>query len=261
MNDIINYTISNFQGAQEIREHLAKLQMNGWHLFYRGHGSTNYKLLPSIARKRPFNGNILRSEIDCLNDFKSLVELEEWGNFRVQSYDIDMFYMSAGRHMGLDCRLLDWTAKLETAIFFASEGEINKENNGHLWIMCYHGTVDDSAAKLSPFDIDVFTLVKEATLLPDDFFVNCYNIPEGVLRRERQNGFFSIMPTDKLYTPLNEIKFDNVYLIPILILASAKKDIISNLPNDYADYLHISSCPEIQKSVTMINSKYFKHPI
>ncbi len=153
--------INCFQDALEIREELAPKQTSGWHFLYRGHASTKYELLSSAGRKQPIEGYRFDSERKCLSDFKDLVKDKNWQQFMIPNYNEDMFFMSIGRHLGLDCRLLDWTAKLETALYFAASDKDNQEKDGCLWVMCYPNSINDSAAKLAPFNVNEIKLIKE----------------------------------------------------------------------------------------------------
>ena len=92
---------------------------------YRGHESRDYNIESTIARivkKRNRDcsvQDVLVSErtgfdLFCRNIFK-----EEWLNNKLKESDDDLFKMSIGRHLGLPCRLIDVTASLEIAIWFA----------------------------------------------------------------------------------------------------------------------------------------------
>lgn len=48
---IMKSTISSYQDAIDIQEHLATCQMGGWHLLYRSHANENFELLPTIGRR------------------------------------------------------------------------------------------------------------------------------------------------------------------------------------------------------------------
>ena len=247
--------INCFQDALEIREELAPKQTSGWHFLYRGHASTKYELLSTAGRKQPIEGILLDSERKCLNDFKDLVKDENWHQFKIPNYNEDMFFMSIGRHLGLDCRLLDWTAKLETALYFAALDKDFKNEDGQLWVMCYPDSIDDRNAKIDPFRIDKLTLVKENHWSKDDIPAN--NQPLGIARRFSQNGFFTITPTDQLTTPLDKIDKGDVHFILFKIAASVKEDILNHLSR-YEEYLHLSTSSTIDEEIKIINSKYFK---
>lgn len=247
--------ISNYQDALDIRDKLASKQTNGWHFLYRGHASINFKLLSMVGRKKPFDSNILNSEQRCLNEFKDLVKVENWLQFKIISYNEDMYYMSIGRHLGLDCRLLDWSASLNTALYFASFDKEYSEKDGHLWVMCYPKSVNDSNAKLDPFRVDKFTLVKEDYWSIDDIPIN--NQPLGIARRFSQNGFFTITPTKQLTKPLDELDIGEVHLFSFIITQNAKEDIRNHL-YQYYDKLYLSTTCSIENDIKEINCKYFK---
>ena len=99
------------------------------HLFFRGHYSETWNLLPSIMRGG-YKENIVTLDfkqvspihfenIDICNDTnKMLVEMQ---------------------HYGIPTRLLDWTIAPLTALFFACHSEhpsdVEKNSNGEIWIL------------------------------------------------------------------------------------------------------------------------------
>ena len=247
--------IDSYKDAEDCRSNLASYQMKGWHLLYRGHASNSFELLSMVGRKNPIDGKLMENEKKCFNEYKEIVKDKEWENFKIQSYHKDMFYMGIGRHLGLDCRLLDWTASLDTALYFASSDEKYESENGHLWIMVYNGTIEDTNAKVNPLDIDDVALIKEDYLLPSNKSMD--NLPLGELRRFAQNGFFSIVPSDMLTTPLDKIQMDTIKLIRVELTSDAKKDILKQLPKTYSDFLYKENL-ELETEIKKINSKYFK---
>ena len=247
--------IENFKDSLALRSKLSLLQMKGYHLLYRGHASNSFELLSMVGRKIPVNGNLLDSEKRCFQDYKDHIADRSWMQYKVSSYNEDLFYMSIGRHLGLDCRLLDWTARLETALFFASadKGFVNK--NGHLWIMINKGKINNANANVNPFEIKNVALIKEAFLAPPNMTTE--NFPLGEQRRFAQNGFFTAVPTDLLTTPLDKISLNNMILKKVEITANAKKNILSALPKCYEGYLYkINSI--IETEIKRINSMYFE---
>lgn len=247
--------IENFDDAMALIGELSSLQMKGFHLLYRGHASNSFELLSMVGRKTPINGNLLDSEKRCFQDYKNYIADKNWIQHKVSSYNEDLFYMSIGRHLGLDCRLLDWTARLETALFFASVDKGVVHENGHLWIMIYKGIINDANAKSNPFEIKDVTLIKEDYLVPPNMSME--NFPLGEQRRSAQNGFFTIVPTNLLTTPLDKIQLNNIELEKVEITANAKKDILSALPKYYGGYLYKSNS-KIETEIKRINSMYFE---
>ena len=246
--------IRNYQEALDVRNELAPKQTDGWHFLYRGHASMRFELLSMIGRKQPINGDCINSERGCLNDFKALVAEENWQQFKVKSYNDDMFYMSIGRHLGLDCRLLDWTAKLETALYFAASDNKCMEEDGCLWVMCYPNSIDDSGAKIDPFNVNEIKLVKENFWLENDLPISI--LPLGIARRFSQNGFFTITPTYQLPMPLNELSFGDVIFISYRITPNAKAEILDYL-HGYDFFLQLSTPSRLRDVIRAINASYF----
>jgi len=249
----MNNIIKCYKDALDIRSELACYQMSGWHFLYRGHSKLNYKLLSMAGRKGPLDGDLLKSERACLKEFRHLAEKENLLDFKVGEYNTDLFYMSVGRHLGLDCRLLDWTASLGTALFFASSA--NEKVDGQLWILLYRGTIDDSFAQMDPFTIDKTVILKENYILPDAASIESQ--PLGILRRFSQNGFFTLTPTELVTTPLDEISTRDFHLTPIVIDSNAKRDIINNVTKDN-ELLHLSIHEPLESAITTLNAKFFE---
>lgn len=248
-------TITSYKNALDYRYEIASKQPRGWHILYRGHASNSFELLSMVGRKIPIKGKLTENENHCFNEYKELVKDKGWERFKINSYDRDLFYMSIGRHLGLDCRLLDWTASLETALYFASSDKNFISEKGHLWIMVYKGKIDDTIANVNPFDIKDFALIKENYFVPcnksmDDF-------PLGQQRRFAQNGFFTIVPSNMLTTPLDKMQMDTIKLIRVEITSDAKIDILNQLPDSYSNFLYKGNS-ELEEQIKVINSKYFE---
>ena len=251
----MNLIIENFDDSLALKNELSSFQMKGYHLLYRGHASNSFELLSMVGRKIPINGNLLDSEKRCFQDYKDYIADSSWMQYKVSSCNEDLFYMSIGRHLGLNCRLLDWTARLETALFFASADEGFLHENGHLWVMIYKEEINDANAKGNPFEFKDVTLIKEDYLVPPNMSME--NFPLGEQRRFAQNGFFTIVPTDLLTTPLDHIPLNNMILKKVEITANAKKNILSALSKCYEDYLYKKNSI-IETDIKRINSKYFE---
>ena len=83
------------------------------------------------------------------------------------------------------------------------------------------------------------------------------NFPLGEQRRFAQNGFFTIVPTDLLTTPLDHIPLNNIELRKVEITVNAKKKILSALPKCDEEYLYKSNSI-IETDIKRINSMYFE---
>ena len=250
----MKHVITSYRDIKSLIEDIARMRMSGWKFFFRGHASTHYKLLSMVGRKQPISGDRLTSEYLCFQDFIKLVRNEAWLDFKLKRDNEDLCFMSIGRHLGLDCRLLDWTAALDTALYFATSDMNCINEDAHLWIMAYYGGVNSINAKINPFDVKELTLIKEDYYIPDDKFIE--DQPLGILRRFRQNGFFTVTPSDLLTTPLDRLATENIRFTSLEIKSSAKGEIMEEIIKD-DEWLCLSKHYKIEDDIKAINSKYF----
>ena len=246
--------ITGYKDVKSLKEYIGRMRMSGWKFLFRGHASTRFKLLSMVGRKRPISGDRLTSEYLCFQDYLELVKNEAWLDFKLKRDNEDLFFLSIGRHLGLDCRLLDWTAALDTALYFAISDVRFINEDAHLWIMAYYGSINSLNAKINPFDVKKLTLIKEDYYIPDDILIE--DQPLGILRRFRQNGFFTITPTDLLTTPLDRLATENIRFTPLEIKSSAKSEIVEEILKD-EEWLCLSKHLKIEDDIKAINSKYF----
>lgn len=199
--------IKSFDEAQNI--HSIYIQQYGM-CFYRGHSDINFQLVPSICRHN-IEG-LKRGEIALFNDFKAFAQSQNWLKYKLDSYNTDFFYMSIGRHLGLDCRLLDWTNNIISALYFAVCDAKNDSSDGCIWVM---QPSEVAQMYFDPFDATSPVFVKEDFLYPDD---DVENVPLGIKRRMRQSGYFTISDLSIAKDPVNSylkngFELQN-YLIP-----------------------------------------------
>lgn len=116
--------IKTMSDIKTLMENVAQNYAKGIKL-YRGHESSEYKIESTIVRHVKRNNkdcsihDILDAEKKGFNLFCNNVFKEVWLRNKLEKSDEFLFKMSIGRHLGLPCRLIDVTASLETAIWFA----------------------------------------------------------------------------------------------------------------------------------------------
>lgn len=127
-------------------------------LWFRGHSSTSYELLPTIGREKAYsNGKGIFSEDQ---------ERELLHRFRRRVYPHSERVLKAGeamflaRHHGLPTRLLDWTANALYGLYFACASRPDK--SAALWAIQRFPVVED---------LDAFEL---ARIEKEDDLLNMY---------------------------------------------------------------------------------------
>lgn len=168
--------------------------------FFRGHSDKQYSLISSIGRT---NCICYSSEQTAYRELKELFDAEGYSRYRMEFFNEELFYYGVGRHLGLTCRLLDWTAGLWEAMSFALYK--NDDKDGALWVMMLPN--DYPLENRSPFSIedDGIHILKEDYYYPDD----CLELPLGIQRRSHQHGFYSVVKESWISTPLNEVTSDS----------------------------------------------------
>ena len=157
---------------------------------YRGHESCDYKIESTIVRHVKANKtncsiqDILDAEKKAYNLFCSGVFKKEWMQNKSGNSEETLFKMSIGRHLGLPCRLIDVTASLETAIWFAVINPRHYNEDGEI-ILIILDKEKASGENRSPFNTLSVSYSHEAFLadLLDE-------LPMGEQRRFVQSGHF-----------------------------------------------------------------------
>ena len=193
--------VNNFLDVKELKKQLGFFaSLKGYDILYRGHALPGFELKPSIAR-----GTIIdySQELELLPYLKKICRNAGYEKYRLDNFNENLFYLSIGRHLGFNCRLLDWTLSLDTALFFLSTDAL--DNDGVLWVMAVPRSVESE--NRDPFTIqdDMIHILKEPFYIPASEDGKPLPQPLGLLRRAHQNGFFSETTCDLLDTPINEI--------------------------------------------------------
>ena len=184
---------------------------------YRGHESKSYKIESTIVR------HVKKERGDCLvqdvreaekkgfNLFCHDVFKEEWLNNKIRNSDDILFKMSIGRHLGLPCRLIDVTASLDIAIWFAVMNP--KFYNVDAEIVLIVLNKDDVVGtNQSPF------CATKVSYAHEPFKADSLNdLPLGEQRRFIQNGHFIWVDDNSLLNEQQTI-IDSVYQVERFII-------------------------------------------
>lgn len=184
-----DFQIRTMSDIRTLKEVVALNYTKGIRL-YRGHESCDYKIESTIVRhikgknKDCSIQDILDAEKKSFNMFCRDVFKEEWLRNKLENSDETLFKMSIGRHLGLPCRLIDVTASLETAIWFAVMNPQFYNTDGEI-ILIVLDKEEVASTNQSPFYATKISYAHEP------FVADSLNeLPLGEQRRFIQDGHF-----------------------------------------------------------------------
>lgn len=206
-----NFQIRTMSDIKTLKEFTALNYTKGIRL-YRGHESNDYKIESTIVRhtkgkkKECSVEDILKAEEKGYNLFCSDVFKEEWLHNKLRTSDEILFKMSISRHLGLPCRLIDVTASLETAIWFAVMNPKFYNVDGEVvLIVLDKNNVSDT--NQSPFKTTKLSYAHEPFMAD-----TLDELPLGEQRRFVQNGHF-IWVNDKSLLNEEQVISDSAFHI------------------------------------------------
>lgn len=158
-----------------IEDFLSKLNIFAEFDFFRGHSSTDYKLIPSIGRfhQEGQDSGSLQFEKEIFDDFKRKYSL--FTDVRPRN---DMEFLFLAQHYGLPTRLLDWTFNPLIALYFACVS--NPNQNGAV----FHCMPLNPLFIFDPAKDEIFTFQHLTMLRP--------NLTD--VRYKNQSGLFILYP-------------------------------------------------------------------
>ena len=168
---------------------------------YRGHESRDYNVESTIVRllkqkdKNCSVKDVLDSERKGFDMFCRDIFKDDWLKNKLAKSDAELFKMSIGRHLGLPCRLIDVTASLEIAIWFAVMNPKFYNADGEV-ILVVLNKYDAEGTNISPFCTTKLSYAHEPFLAD-----SLDDLPLGEQRRFIQHGHFIWVDDDSL---LNE---------------------------------------------------------
>ena len=181
-------------------------------ILYRGvSDKDNHLLLSTMGRLSLDISEINRYERELLDSYKKLPFNKNLSKYKLDQVNDDMFYLSLGRHIGLNCRLLDWTSSIDVAEYFASCNPLDMNKTGCVWRMEIPDDYFNRThyERKSPFEMtDIISVVKI-----DYCGDSISEFPEPIRRRFVQNGFFSISKLEYINTPINELELGEIKIL------------------------------------------------
>ena len=239
-------TVSDIRTLQEV---LALNYTKGIRL-YRGHESKNYNIESTIVRhvkekKRDCSVQDVReAEMKGYNLFCHNVFKDEWLNNKRRKSDETLFKMSIGRHLGLPCRLIDFTASLETAVWFAVMNPKYYNVDGEIMFIVLNKD-DVIGTNQSPF------CTTKISYSHEPFRADSLNdLPLGEQRRFIQNGHFIWVDDNSLLKEQQAI-IDSVFQVKRFTIPwQAKLSLAIELYQDvYSGCAYQSDIARIKSSI------------
>lgn len=203
-----DFQIKTMSDIETLEENVAFKYTKGIRL-YRGHESKEYKIESTIVRlskekKIPSsNKEVIDAEKKGYVSFCKNVFKEAWLQNKLDSTDEKLFKMSIGRHLGLPCRLIDVTASLRTAIWFAVMNPKFYNKDGEIILI----VLDKEA--ITPMEL--FSRHSKINYSHEPFVADSLNeLPLGEQRRFVQNGHF-IWVDDKSLLTEEQVILDSAF--------------------------------------------------
>lgn len=244
-----DFQIRTMSDIRTLEEFVALNYTKGIRL-YRGHESKSYKIESTIVRhvkgknKDCSVQDVREAEMKGYNLFCSNVFKEEWLHNKLEKSDETLFKLSIGRHLGLPCRLIDVTASLETAIWFAVMNPKFYNVNGEVVLIVLEKK-DGSDTKQSPFSVTKLSYGHEP--FKED---SLNELPLGEQRRFIQHGHFIWVDDSSLLNEEQEISDSVFHIDRFTIPSQAKLSLAVDLYRDvYSGCAYQSDIARIKCSI------------
>lgn len=270
MSEIVTHRPKNFEELRRILKSIDKSGTAPYFAVFRGQ-NYDWDLKSGIARSSSSNSSdILEREqglfFEFLND-KCLASKLQVHKLKQYAFSQIWLGLFQAQHLRLRTRLLDFSMKYESSLFFSIYDKKKEfvNENGVIWIYkCPRTKFFNFDAKLynlnlNPFELEDLYLIKHYTQFEDDYFEAL-----GEIRRNRQHGCFVITPSCYLDTAINKIDSYNQYFEKVLITPNIKSEIEEFLDPGLEDYLFCKigvydkiKAKLIETKVDYLNKKYF----
>lgn len=246
--DFLITTKSDIRTLQEFVSHYYAKGVS----LYRGHESRDYKIESTIVRllnQKDTNcsvQSILNAEKKAFKLFCKGVFKDEWLHNKLEKSDEDLFKMSIGRHLGLPCRLIDVTASIENAVWFAVMNPKFYNMDGEV-ILIVLNKDDVIGTDQSPF-----RTVKNVSYANEPFLTesSLNDLPLGEQRRFVQDGRFIWVDDNFLLKEQQVIEDSALHISHFVIPWYAKLPLAIELYRDiYSGCAYQSEIAKIKESI------------
>lgn len=164
--------MSEINNIEELFLFLQKFSQKKTRLIFRGHKSSEYKLLPSIGRCKTNK----KKEFTPDDEIKSLKLFKQKSYPYLDKNISKLELLALAQHYGLPTRLLDWTWNPLVALYFSVKDDFNHDSAIFVW-------EKDFSGQLNP-EFDPFKINEIKLYIPLHF----------TKRIVAQSGIFSIQP-------------------------------------------------------------------
>lgn len=224
-----NFQIMSMIDIETLREYLAT-NYCGYTILYRGHESTEYRIESTIVRllkdKRYSVQQMSDTERKGFVLFCREIFKDAWLENKAKNVDADLFKMSIGRHLGLPCRLIDVTAKLETAVWFTVMNPKFYDKDGDIVVIVLNKN-KIAECNVSPLKTNRFSYANESFLADD-----LNDLPLGEQRRFVQHGRFLWVDDNSLLDEQSTVEKFADAVIHFMIPIFAKVSLAARLYRD-----------------------------
>lgn len=180
--------MSEINNIDDLFLFLNKFSQKKTRLLFRGHKSSEYKLIPSIGR---YNTN-KKKEFTPDDEIKTLKLFKQKSYPYLDKNVSKLELLALAQHYGLPTRLLDWTWNPLVALYFSVKDDFNQDSAIFVWEKNF-------SSQLNP-EFDPFKIKEIKLYIPLHF----------TKRIVAQSGIFSIQPN-----PNSEIVDNNISKIII----------------------------------------------
>ena len=242
----VDFKITTVQDIRILEEYLAS-KYRKFTFLYRGHESDTYKLESTLVRAtKRANENykmICDKEIVACESFNKLVYNESWSKCMLENSNEELFKLSIARHLGMFCRLIDFSASLAVSVLFAVSDPRHYDEQEELIVLVF-----DKNKFINPTST---SFTEDVYYYHDSFLCDSFDeLPLGEYRRLRQSGHFICVGNEYLLSEEETIKNNAINMMRIPIPSYAKVSLAQCLwRNVYGEYSFQSKIDEINNQI------------